>query len=491
MRSDIGGPLVTQRRTDWATKFRLAQVAKEGGCKGFMFDVEQYNDSLFSYAKQRHKDTKSFAEYGEKVRQRGREWMQNVNRHFPDITILLTFGYKLAQPSGGKDRSSVHYGLLADFLDGMLDACTDATKIVDAWEYSYPYKTREQFAEAYKTIKEQSPEWSAATDKYRRHVTAGFGIWMDCRWRQVGWSVADFSKNHFSPDEFEKTVRSALDLTDEYVWIYTEQPRWWTNERLPDDYVQALANARRLGGGTKSANFSNVKCEGTYRHHLQGICTNDRDAIYWSFTTTLVKTDTTGKVLKQIPVGNHHGDLCHVDGKIYVAVNFGRFNDPNGNADSWVYIYDADDLSLLAKHETQEVFHGAGGIGFRDGRFFVVGGLPDAVDENYVYEYDDEFKFVKKHTIKSGHTRLGIQTAAFANGYWWFGCYGDPKILLVTDADFKMKGRYEFDCSLGIVGLPDGHLLVASGRCEKDKGCTGQAELAASDEERGLALREE
>jgi len=31
MRSDIGGPLVTQRRTDWATKFRLAQedTAKE------------------------------------------------------------------------------------------------------------------------------------------------------------------------------------------------------------------------------------------------------------------------------------------------------------------------------------------------------------------------------------------------------------------------------------------------------------------------------
>jgi len=26
MRSDIGGPLVTQRRTDWATKFRLAHL---------------------------------------------------------------------------------------------------------------------------------------------------------------------------------------------------------------------------------------------------------------------------------------------------------------------------------------------------------------------------------------------------------------------------------------------------------------------------------
>ena len=38
---------------------------------------------------------------------------------------------------------------------------------------------------------------------------------------------------------------------------------------------------------------------------------------------------------------------------------------------------------------------------------------------------------------------------------WWFGCYGTPSILLVTDADFQMKGRYAFDCSLGIEGLSD------------------------------------
>jgi hypothetical protein len=106
-----------------------------------------------------------------------------------------------------------------------------------------------------------------------------------------------------------------------------------------------------------------------------------------------------------------------------------------------------------------------------------VGGLPDGVEENYVYEYDGEFRFVKKHVITSGHTHLGIQTATFAKDRWWFGCYGDPKILLVTDVDFKMIGRYEFDCSLGIVGLSDGRFLAASGRCEKDKGCTGNLVL--------------
>ena len=235
--------------------------------------------------------------------------------------------------------------------------------------------------------------------------------------------------------------------------------------------------ARNVETKTKPP-IKDVECEGEYRHHLQGICTNDTDAIYWSFTTTLVKTNMDGKVVEQTEVANHHGDLCHHEGKVYVAVNLGRFNDPDGNADSWIYVYNADDLSVVSKHETQEVFHGAGGIGFLNDHFFVVGGLPDGIEQNYVYEYDGDFKFVKKHIIKSGHTHLGIQTAAYAGGKWFFGCYGDPQILLVTDTDFNLLGRHEFDCSLGIVGLPTGRLLSASGRCEQGKGCTGMAEVA-------------
>ena len=245
-----------------------------------------------------------------------------------------------------------------------------------------------------------------------------------------------------------------------------------------------LAASLILGADTTSG-FHSTACEGTYRHHLQGVCV-DEQAIYWSFTTELVKTDLDGRVLKKSPVANHHGDLCHHDGRLYVAVNLGKFNDPEGNADSWIYVYDTDDLALAAKHEVQEVFHGAGGIDFRDGRFFVVGGLPGGVEENYVYEYDAGWRFVRKHVVRSGHTHLGIQTATFADGRWWFGCYGTPKILLVTDADFRMTGRFEFDCSLGIAGLADGRFLVGSGRCEQGRGCTGRVDLAIPDETAGL-----
>lgn len=218
---------------------------------------------------------------------------------------------------------------------------------------------------------------------------------------------------------------------------------------------------------------------------MQGICAA-KEALYWSFTTTLVKTDLNGKLLQKTPVANHHGDLCFHDGKLYVAVNLGKFNDPLGNADSWVYVYDADSLKESARHRIPDVFHGAGGIGVRDGRFFVVGGLPDGVQENYVYEYNSKFQLQKKHVIRSGHTHLGIQTAAFAHDRWWFGCYGEPKILLVADADFQLQGRYEFDCSLGIEGLPDGRLLAANGECKQGKDCTGSIQIAAPDEKTGL-----
>lgn len=229
-----------------------------------------------------------------------------------------------------------------------------------------------------------------------------------------------------------------------------------------------------------------IECEGDYRHHLQGVATDGEGAIFWSFTTMIVRTDAKGKVLVSVEADNHQGDLCYHDGKVYVAVNLGRFNDPAGNADSWIYVYDPKTLKLLEKHPVPEVFHGAGGMDVRDGHFFVVGGLPDGVGGNYVYEYDARFRFVKKHVIASGWTQLGIQTAAWHDGVWWFGCYGSPAILLKTDADFQMLGRHEFNCSLGVVGVAPGKLLVAEGPRTTADRHRGILKLALPATDRGL-----
>ena len=52
------------------------------------------------------------------------------------------------------------------------------------------------------------------------------------------------------PANLEASARKALEVADEYVWIYTEQPRWWSDTgqtvKLPAAYVNALSNARNF-----------------------------------------------------------------------------------------------------------------------------------------------------------------------------------------------------------------------------------------------------
>jgi hypothetical protein len=236
------------------------------------------------------------------------------------------------------------------------------------------------------------------------------------------------------------------------------------------------------------ARFHDVACEGVYFKHLQGICTDGEQAIYWCFTDVLVKTDLAGQVLKRVAVAKHHGDLCYAAGRIYVAVNLGKFNDPRGNADSWVYVYEPADLHETARYRTAQVFHGAGAIACRDGRFFVAGGLPPGVNENYVYEYDAGLQFIARHVVPSGYTLMGIQTAAFGGGSWWFGCYGKPRVLLKTDARFQAVERFPVDCSMGIACLADGTFLVA--RCKAQSPGQYRARLVVThaDPKLGLAL---
>jgi len=207
-----------------------------------------------------------------------------------------------------------------------------------------------------------------------------------------------------------------------------------------------------------------VTCPGEYRQHLQGVCADPEGNLFWSFTSELVKTDSQGKLLLQIPVASHHGDLCYHDGRIFVAVNLGKFNQPAGQAKSWVYEYDASTLKERNRFPVPEVVHGAGGMDFANGSFFVVGGLPRGIPENYLYEYTPDFQFQKRHVLKSGETLLGIQVAHFHGGVWWLGCYGKPPVLLKADAKFQMQGQWNFNGAVGLLGVNSEYMLVAVNR---------------------------
>jgi hypothetical protein len=227
----------------------MARVAKQGSCKGVLFDIEQYNNPLFHYEKQRDAKTRSWGEYAKQVRLRGRETMTAFQDGYPGLTIFLTFGYSLAHYETGGDPAKLpktEYGLLAPFLDGMLDAAKGDTRLVDGHELSYGYKDTARFAKALAAMKTGVlPFVGADPALYKKHFTAAFGLWMDHNWRKHGWNTDDFSKNYYPPEAFEASLRTALQSADEYVWIYTETPRWWTAEGKPTKLPKAYDDAVR------------------------------------------------------------------------------------------------------------------------------------------------------------------------------------------------------------------------------------------------------
>jgi len=231
-----------------------------------------------------------------------------------------------------------------------------------------------------------------------------------------------------------------------------------------------------------------VQCEGEYGAHLQGVATNHKDAIFWSFTLTLVKTDLAGKVQATAKTLYHLGDLTCADGKVYAAACT-SWDRPSNN--SKVYVYDAETLKLIEMKPVPDVTYGAGGIEYHDGRFYIVGGADPKAEDNFIYVYDRDFKHLSTHAIKSGHTDLGVQTIAWYEGAFWLGCYGN--ILLKVDGELNLVGRYPVDCGYGLKCWQGGEVLVGQtvDRAEgTSKRWRGTVRLAQVDPGKGLVFEE-
>ena len=233
----------------------VARAARLGGCKGVCFDAEPYGTDPWQYQEAAHRDTKTFTEYEAKVRERGGQFLRAILGELPDAQIMtffvLSFHRYLCVPMNAEMRGSRltkhHYGLLPAFWEGMLDAATPGTAIIDGNEGAYYYTNSRQHFEAYHTIRERArylvtPErWPA----YRTHVRVGQALYIDqyfgLRTRKV---LGHFMTPEERPKWFEHNVYWALYTTDRYVWCYSERMNWWTDTGVPPGCEEAIRSAR-------------------------------------------------------------------------------------------------------------------------------------------------------------------------------------------------------------------------------------------------------
>ena len=221
----------------------VAKLAHDLGFRGIMLDTEQYSDvHIFEYPTLEFAGRYTFGEYSEQVFKRGQQVMEALNRGYPGLTVLYTFGVAVgAQPVALADLPNHHYGLLIPFIEGMIDSADADSVLVDAFEGAYTFKHEQQFSQAYKLIKGFARDfYSRDPERYGKIVQAGFGLWLDHNYCNEPSLEPQNCPPGFTPDEFAQAVSLALRYSDRYVWIYSQGVNWYTGEGIPEAWKETF-----------------------------------------------------------------------------------------------------------------------------------------------------------------------------------------------------------------------------------------------------------
>ncbi len=252
--------------------FALAAAAsRETGRRGLMVDPEAYAEedlgtqiprfNVFDFRLRR--TAEEFPGYRREAYLRGQAIGRAAVSAYPGITLILAFGPS-ATCLGRGALPEQRYSLLGAFADGLLAGAGGQATVIEGFEFSYPYRSSGQFQKAYASLRGPCRDLSLDPPKYDRGLEVGFGLWLDydsasacqearglgqpCPWYDP--SLYPVEQRHIlDPEEFARAVEFAREVSDGYVWIYTEVPKWWTEEHplgenLPDASVKALQSGR-------------------------------------------------------------------------------------------------------------------------------------------------------------------------------------------------------------------------------------------------------
>lgn len=160
----------------------IARMGHAGRCKGILFDPEfvywGQPAGPWQYAKQARHQEKSLEEYRGMVRQRGRQFIDAIEAEMPNPVFLSLFWgslgsfRQLAYDTDPKIVNEViggeYYGLLHDFMLGVLEAADIGTTIIDGNESSYYANDYESYMSAYEyTIEHILPQNENLSPKWR------------------------------------------------------------------------------------------------------------------------------------------------------------------------------------------------------------------------------------------------------------------------------------------------------------------------------------
>lgn len=231
----------------------LARIARETGCKGIQYDPEYYPNPVPEYCNvkigqpqfQYNPDCgKSFDECWAKARERGHQLLTAVGKEFPQIKILMFYGVSECYRKNSYTnpypllRSHVS-GLYLPFLNGMYDAMTPEMTFIDGSEWD-GYMSKDPIC--YNTAVVRFHKMARLLVDKKNHNKLGQTQFAPAFYMDAYFPPTSKLSYDVLPDKpiddikprlaaLETNLESALDVCDEYVWVWGEQGRWWGDEK--------------------------------------------------------------------------------------------------------------------------------------------------------------------------------------------------------------------------------------------------------------------
>ena len=224
---------------DWAalcSNFALAAaIAKECGMKGILFDPEEYAGKFWSYntTKRPRKEVSAVA------RKRGQQWGRAIFNTFPDIKLFALYWLPAKN------------SFMTDFINGVYDVLPPTAQIIDGCETAgYHSNSRWDFQVAKDLSRKSALEGLHPENvaKYKAQTTFAPACYVDAilgvnkKWaKHLYPEITESTPVHF----LTQVVHRALEASDEYVWLYSEQGCWWSGGKYPvwDAKVPGTVNA--------------------------------------------------------------------------------------------------------------------------------------------------------------------------------------------------------------------------------------------------------
>jgi hypothetical protein len=220
--------------TDDAIWARLAEnmrvaacIARDGGCTGLHMDLEDYSKVGQFYRKP---GEMPYDELCKLVRKRGAEVFKGVFDEYPQAKVLSFWFLSWVHTSFyGRDMCSVArelQDLWPAFVNGILDVLPPSATLIDGNEHAYRFSASENdFAVSANRTSRRLIDLIEPENrvKYASQMQIGFGLYLDMYTNPTNSAWYFPPKNGSRLMAFAENLEQAIDVADEYVWLYGEQ----------------------------------------------------------------------------------------------------------------------------------------------------------------------------------------------------------------------------------------------------------------------------